>query len=248
MRTYWDLSEKERAALSSEDVQKYLDAELMTQGVLKVEAPAYEEEPAAGLPPGHRVFRVGVLDRSSRWAPKQVLNVGFEEEEQLKAFLALRPLVIGTEYFEGENREFTTKLTPNEEPEIQIVEVRTREELERCRGALSKLTAVREANRKKKEAFEAATKKEKEALAGLWEDWFRCCELAGRIAKVRETYDSYVGIAGGDQETAFKFLRKAFGDDEIIAAFEWFGLDAPGAFHIVRDRIEVVRSEGPEAF
>ena len=39
MSSYWDLSQKERASLTSEQVQYFLDVELMEKGVLKAVSP-----------------------------------------------------------------------------------------------------------------------------------------------------------------------------------------------------------------
>ena len=45
MKTYWDLSERQRSELSEADVERYIDAELMTKGVLRPEPLELVEEP-----------------------------------------------------------------------------------------------------------------------------------------------------------------------------------------------------------
>lgn len=62
MKTYWDLSESERAKLSREDVETFVAAELMTHGVVRVEPPKYEDEPSAPAPRSF-CFRVRERDR-----------------------------------------------------------------------------------------------------------------------------------------------------------------------------------------
>ncbi len=239
MKTYWDLSEKERSELSEAGVEAFLGAELMTKGVLRVDVPKYDDEPEEALPPGLKVFRPKVSDGSA-WGGRNELNVGFETEEQVRAFLALKPVSIFSEYVGGSHHIVARPIRHDGETELQLVEVHAREKLEEHRGQLEKREAIRKSNAAKRDQYEKEAKAQKEVLDGLWSDWLRCGRIAVEMLRILDTYNTYSETAGGDRETAFRFLRKVFTDDQILAAAEWHGFDAPGCFSFRKDRIEEI--------
>ena len=78
MTTYWDLSERERAELSREDVERYVDAELMLKGVLRVKPPVLAAEPEVPQPT-KRFFSVTVR---GQYNSRDHVGVVFETLEQ----------------------------------------------------------------------------------------------------------------------------------------------------------------------
>jgi len=100
MKTYWDLSEPERAAMTRDDVARYIDAELMLKGVLAVAPLTLVDEtpPALATEP---YYRVG--DEYT------TLDVAFRSEADARAFLGLGPVRVTTEWSLG-SAEATKKV------------------------------------------------------------------------------------------------------------------------------------------
>src|SRR5579859_586132 len=110
MKTYWDLSEKERAALSREDVERYIDAELMMKGVLKVTPLMLEPLPSAPEPTT-TYYQVST-------GSVYTLDPLFRTAADAEAFLAMRPCREGREWCTGASIKF---VDPLREPEIKAV-------------------------------------------------------------------------------------------------------------------------------
>lgn len=108
------------------------------------------------------------------------------------------------------------------------------------RGNMKRALAVRAANKKGLEEHENALKKQQEALADMWNDWHDCSRKSRSMREVADTLESYRATADGDLTVAFRFLRKAFSDERITDALEWFGLEAPTGFLVRNGRIEEV--------
>lgn len=216
MQTYWDLSEKERAALSREDVERYVDAELMTKGVLKVEPP---KEAAVPDPP--TVSRRSYLRgrHQSRYGTTTT-DVAFADAAAAQALLSA--VVIEEDYDTG----MKVARTIFELDEVTAV---PEDEYLRHRSALQAHKAIIEANKKARTEFAEAAKKQEAALSGLWADWTECRERDARLRKIVDTFEDYKRIAGGDVAVAARFLRKPFTEEEIAEAAKWFGVTIPAA-------------------
>jgi hypothetical protein len=113
MTTYWDLSEQERAALTADDVQKYIDAELMLKGVLKVKPLALEPEPTVPVP-STKAFVVRFGGKYGRTDS----GVAFDTIESAQAFIALRAVRVESEYMDSTSVPYVGRAT---DPEIAEV-------------------------------------------------------------------------------------------------------------------------------
>lgn len=209
MKTYWDLSEEERGTLTREDVERYVDAELMVKGVLKVKPLVLEPEPAVPEPTqGFFVIRlVGGYGNKAA--------VVFRSVEDARAFLALRPFALESEWLSSSTVEYVSEIRP----EAEVVEMRLLTDAERnaARTELSKAAAIKSENAKRKDAYEKAVREQTTALKGLWEDWHACREKVAKLETIRATFTEYRLIAG-DPAVAATFLRKVYSADEIAEA------------------------------
>lgn len=223
MVTYWNLAPKTRAALSEADVQRYLDAELMLKGVLRVDPLVLEEEPA--LPEITK----------TTWYKVEGFDLVFETPDEALKFSQLRPRTTDTKYV-GDYWNSRTKiefLNPESRAgEVLPVLLTTADEIARHASALDKLGAIEKSNREKREAHAKDLKLTNEALKGLWDDWHERRAEAARYRKIIDTYAAYVQTAG-DRDVAAKFLLKVFSAEQIREASEWTGV--------------TIRTEFPEA-
>jgi hypothetical protein len=206
--TYWELSEQERAALTREDVSRYLDAELMTKGVLKVSAPAYQAEPTIPAPTA-TVFEA--VHETGYGGP----SVAFSSVEAAQAFVALGPLSVDHDY-----KADVDSVSPYRSLVVRTRSVYSRDQVAARAVDMSRLKEVRDDNERRRVEYEASVKAQDRALDGLWADWHACRAKAERIAKLEATRAEYRKLAG-DAETAEIFLGKVFGDAARAEAAEW---------------------------
>lgn len=216
MQTYWDLSEQERALLSRADVERYVDAELMLKGVLRVKPPVATPEPEVPQPT-KRFFSVLVR---GQYNSRDHVGVVFETIEQARAFIALGPMRLDSEWLDGSSVQF---VSPAREPEIIEMTVLTAAEKDAAKSELSSANAIHAANERAKAQYEQDLKKQNDALKGLWADWCACVERRANLQKIADTFDDYVRTVGGDTTIASKFLSKVFSPSDIEDAAVWFG-------------------------
>ena len=229
MTTYWDLSERERAELSREDVERYVDAELMLKGVLRVKPPVLAAEPEVPQPT-KRFFSVTVR---GQYNSRDHVGVVFETLEQARAFVALAPMCLESEWLEGSSVQFVSKAR---EPEIAEMAALTAEEKDAAKADLSQANAIHAANERAKSQYEENLRKQNDALKGLWSDWCECRDKRVNLQKIADTFDDYVRTVGGDVAIASKFLSKVFPKSDIEDAAAWFG--KPIVVHFAEEAAE----------
>lgn len=218
MKTYWDLSDQERAVLTSEDVQRYLDAELMLKGVLKVKPLMLDQVPSVPEP-STRAFVVRFGGRYGRTDA----GVAFATLEAAKAFIALKPMSLGNDYLESTSVGYTVEVS---DPEIAELPIFTEEAKNIVKAELKKAAAIKASNDRRREEHEKAVREQEKALEGLWEDWARCREEDAKLRAVADTFQDYKRTAG-DDSVAAAFLAKVYPATLITEAAERFGFPVP---------------------
>ncbi len=211
--SYWNLSEKARAALTQEQVEQFCGYALMEAGVLRV--PPLELTPEPVTPePQTLVYRVRKRDAFGRG-----FDVAFTDALQAHRFAELAPLMVCNEWLGGSTVEYVEPMTPCE---VVSVSVYSKPEIDLHKAALRKAAEIRKANEQATQEHAKATKAQDDALSGLWADWMLCRAKAAQMERVAETFAEYVKMAGSE-ETAARFLAKAFPAPTIADAVEWFG-------------------------
>jgi len=238
-KTYWDLSEKERAALSGEDVDRFVAAELMRLGVLQVAPLVLDPEPNVVEPAKRLYFQV----QHGPEYPRTTLDLLFDDEIDAREFIENGNFrIVKTERL---NDDWSQRIEVTETlmlPRLTTTEAISADDFREARTALEKRSAIRAANDEREEEWVKEKSKEDDALKGMWADWQRCRGLDAAHRRVSTTLDAYVATAGGDREVAFRFLRKAFTDPQIVAAAEWCGFKAPAPFYMREDRIDEIHA------
>jgi hypothetical protein len=209
--TYWDLSERERAALTDEGLERYAAFELMEKGVLAVEPLSLEPEPSRPAP-GATIYKV------SRRHGYETFDAAFSTVEAAQAFIALKPLRMQHDYSLDVDHFGSAG-----ELKVEAVEAYDDASLGTVKQALSKAKEIADANRRREQEHGDALKKQSSALEGLYADYNACREKAARVAKLEKTRAEYRAMAG-DHKVAETFLAKAFTSEQIAEAEEW---DAP---------------------
>ena len=205
MMDYWELSERKRAALTEEEVKRFSNYELMRQGILR-----------PSPPPKIPDFTVVDVPMEDRFAVGDVL---FRTQEEALAFLALNPEKRDYDHRMGYSYQYYAK--PLAEA-IQRVSVYNAESLLAKKAELAEINAKQEEIERQREAYDKASKAVAKATGELWQDYWGCVALARRHKKVIDTLQDYIKMTNGDEEIARTFLEKAFSEQDIKEAEEWF--------------------------
>jgi hypothetical protein len=222
-RDYWDLSEKERANLTREQVEGFAAFELMRLGVLAVAPLVLEEEPNVALPERKPYFRPSTSDK--RYHSRNAWDVAFETQEQAAAFLALKPFHVHS-HWTGNDSVACASPWPVDGGEIQVEQLPAEEAVAACAEQYRQLSSVRERNRKAREEHDKASREKNEALAAMWSDWDQQRANQARLQRVISTWSEYQRLAG-DDATARRFLAKVYEASAVREAAEWFGTEIP---------------------
>lgn len=214
---YWELSERERAALSREDVERYVDAELMTKGVLKARPPQLEPEPKEAVRLSQR-FQVKTAADSDWHAPVLL----FPTESAARAFLDLQPEHKHSSYTGDAHVEHGQAFSRT----VTAVSIIAAKDYEANKSLLQSATAIKAANKKASEEYEKAVKLQDAALKGLWDDWATQRQRDHKLRGVMATFEEYRRIAAS-QDVALRFLRKVHSVSQIEEAAEWCGVELP---------------------
>lgn len=105
MLSYWDLSEKERSALSEADVEKFIAGELMRKGVLKVKPLELLPEPPTVEPD----VTLYVPSTKERYGTRS--DVGFPSREVAVRAVAADAHYLSNEYIGGKSIQVATPPT-----------------------------------------------------------------------------------------------------------------------------------------
>jgi len=212
IKTYWDHEERERAAMTREEVERFLDAELMTKGVLRVTPLVLDEEPEISEPKTDPYYQIG--------------SVAFPNAAAAEDFLKLGAVSVGSRYLGVGYRNYIT-VAERIDPDMTEKRLVSETEFANRKSDLERRAAIRDANEKRSTEHAAACKEQDKVLNGVWEDWYHCRNVDEAHRRVVSTFESYVSTAGGDRLTAARFLGKVFTFEQISDAREWCGVDIP---------------------
>ena len=214
MKTYWDYTDKERSAMSEEQVRGFLDCELMSKGVLKPEPLKLETVDEIKLPTT-TFYR---LKRDWQF----VGDIVFAKYEDALAVSRMDLRHIDSDYQTG--RDFASTFD-----KLAVVEVAVSGDCYKAeaKAALVQEKERKERNKKAQDAFDKASEDVTKATSDIWSDWYSCQSQSREHQRIVDTLAEYTKIAGGDEHLAATFLAKAFSEDQISDAFKWFEMGDP---------------------
>lgn len=217
MQTYWDLTEKERSALTQEQVNDYIKYELMSKGVV---APApFTPESLQPIELTKRdVYRVGI--GNGRYG-RDHFNCGFSSAESAAAFLKLNPIFVEQDYTVPTDDRLVAKEPQN--LTVSLQQIPGEADILPIKSALARNQEIEKKNSEGRSAFDKAYKAVETATADLWSDYYAQQRKSARYAHILSVFDEYTKMAGS-ASIAFPFLCKSFPNgDEVQAAFAWTG-------------------------
>jgi hypothetical protein len=218
MLRYWDHSERERAALTAEQVEALMTVELMEKGVTKVEPPTLEAVDDVALP-SDQFFQVL---REGPYSSDTAFDCLFDTLEQAQAFIDLTPRFRNHDYSIGRKYDFAKVATGLK---IGTVKMCREQDVVNVKARLEKAAATKSANEKSQREYNDAIREVTKATQGVWEDWRNMRNTEAVNQRVIDTYREYVKTCDGNEKMAMTFLGKAFSEGKIVDAFEWFGME-----------------------
>lgn len=216
MKTFWELDEREQAALTDEQVRHYIDIELMSKGIEQPTPPPQVPEVKTSHP----------LRTVTLFAVGSIL---FDTAEQANAFNALQPKTAEYDYRLGYNKWKYPKSAAGEiTPEVLYLA----EDVAANSKALAEHEAKRDEIDKARTAYELAVRAAADAAAPIWKARSEVVSAAARHQHILDTYARYLSLADNDKRTAFRFLRQTFGEAETEAAFAWSSTKMPSLVEV----------------
>lgn len=213
MIRYWDHSDKERAGFSGDDIHKFLVVELMEKGIVKVKAPELEDVEDITIP----TTQYYGIERSGGYS-HQDMGLAFASVSDAEAFLAFGVRAIDRGYGTAGKTEHAIPLRdPRIVPKMLPSEGAVLDNKEACERA----DATIERNKEKSKEYNTSLKAASEASEDMWSDWQRCCGLDCKYKEINATFDEYLGICDGNEESATVFLLKAYDEDTVKEARSW---------------------------
>ncbi|UCG53602.1 MAG: hypothetical protein JSW58_08595 [Candidatus Latescibacterota bacterium] len=223
MRRYWDLSERERAELNSEEIENFRQVELMEKGLVVPEKPKGIELEDVSV----ESVKFYVISYVGRYSHSEDLGIAFSCPEDAEAFLALRPRFVDYDTAIGSDYKTSTPLDHREPPSIKPIGLFPKDKLDSVKEALRSNKKKKEAHRDASNAYQRKLQeiyKESEAIIS---DWHQCIEKREAVKSLLRTWNRYVELAEGDEAIAGRFLAKAYEREEIQDAFAWERLGLP---------------------
>lgn len=217
MQTYWDLSEKQRAELTPEQVRAFVDVDLMQEGIINPKPPVLEEITELRLEKAS-FFAVKGLSQYEDPFP----SVLFTTAEDAARFIDLRP--------REKHNDWQTNTTYCKDPGTLVVypvETAPEQQVVAARSQLVENRTKKERNEKLSAEYRKACDTAAKVVNAVWDD-HRECQAKGEAGKrIVETFEEYKRMAGGNADLAVGFLRKTFKPEAVAEAFEWHGIIAP---------------------
>ena len=214
MNRYWDLSEKERSALTDEDMRLHEKLELMEAGIVDVEPPQPPQYADVSVPT-KQYYRVGW--ESDRYNSNHAIDCMFETKEQAEALVALKPIEIASSYGSSPDVARWPKRYY-----VQTSNLASREDSDKLRPEIDENDKLKTEYDSELSKFNKHVGMKSDALAKMRQDRRSCYHAAQRMKKIRSTLEDYISTCDGDANMANKFLSKAFDAEEIEEMRKWF--------------------------
>ncbi|MBU1785250.1 MAG: hypothetical protein KKG95_07945 [Candidatus Omnitrophica bacterium] len=209
MKSYWDMTEKQRSQLTEEEVEALTSFELMQHGIVRV-GPAPVEPDVPDVPEPDLTF----------YAVKQGYSNTLHFNTTEAAHAAARAGVHLESAYCYTTETYRLHVGTNE-PAVTEVKAYSAALWESIKEQVDKHDGVRKAYVEQKKEHDDLLEKQNKALDSLWSNWYTCKVAARQVKRVLATRDEYIQLTNGDEAMARTFLMKAFSEKEITEALEW---------------------------
>lgn len=207
MKTYWKMTEYDRACLAEEDLARLMDIECMENGVAPPQ-PADIVDVASVDVPSEECWAV-------KWGWSDKLY--FKTEREANDFVALGGM--GLTQCKGAPDKYCS-LTPLDF-EVSRKPCYDPDKLADVSGALKAIEDAQSHNAVERKRFAGEVKAYDDCTQKLRRDWVACQAAKRAYEAMLVLFEEYVKLCDGDRDKALAFLRKAKGSERVDSALEW---------------------------
>lgn len=230
MKSYWELSNKERLAVSEKELNDvWLKREAAAQGLLtpkKPILPELPENPGATPPKERTMFVVEVgYDGDSNYT-RDDFNCTFETLKQAESFIKLNPH--GRSSFFDEDSRYRTTAKPVTKFNVQTVTVVDEGEAAEYREVMREYIEAKNHNDSVMRDYKQKTSEITTTTTKVRDNWLKLQEHRRKLEEVIESLEDFIEIAEGDVNMAIKFMIKTVSAqlvydalNEIEHGYEW---------------------------
>lgn len=241
MKSYWDLSARERLALTTEQLSLYATREAAIQGVLRPQEPVLipeVESPGIAFPTPTHYFKVTGAKKNSSYSTYD-FKAAFSTIDDAKAFVAMSPRYLDTLYKGSESYSITKspyKYT------IEMVEVHNAESIEEYYAINKEYNEVRTSNDAARAAYTNALTKFNNCAAKINRDHSALVAHKGKLENVIKNLDEFVAVCEGSFLMGCKCILKTVEPQllydalsEIPHSYEWLTVEIFGGVCLAED-------------
>jgi len=210
VKSYWDLTEQERAVLSDEDFKKYLTVELMEKGVVAVQPLVLKDVPEVKIPT--KPYWVVKGDRTS-----QVVAV-FEKKEDAEKLLSLTIYAQDYEWHDRARRHYAKPLG---QLVLSCEEMSTEADVLNAKNLLAEAYKVEKENDEARVRYQKECKAIDEVTSSLYEDRMERQDRLLQMQRIYKTQQEYLQLCEGNVELANTFLLKAYPAEDVNELASW---------------------------
>lgn len=202
VRMIGDLSQSELAALTEEEIERFIQLEIAVDGIEPVECPRAISLENAGIVADDTAYQVcGVVVRSI---------------EDAKIIAGLPVMHEQYDYTTGYQYKW---LDPTIPVKIEEVHFYKQHDVGAVKDILQRNKAKQEEYETQKRTFDKFLTDTGKIRGRVYEAVRDACQSARQVQLARETFDKYMDLASGDRTVAASFFRNTYKDrPELIAA------------------------------
>lgn len=215
---YFTLPATDKAALTSEEVERVGRLILMENGVLDAAPPDLLPEE---LPKLATEQFFGISYRGD-YGSETDLGIVFPSHEEAQRFLESGAMRTECDY-----RLPSKCTTPAPLRDARVVSrvLANPKDVAAARQMLERIAQNKQVNEKARKKHEEATEAVEKATRELWADWHAAKERARHLERIKAKFAEYCELTNGDRYTARRFLAKAFQSDDIEEAIGDLGTE-----------------------
>ena len=210
MKDWYDLCDKEIAALTEKEMKAYVQLACMDAGVVMgqtQEEPVFLDETTPEMPTR------ALYEITGEGAPN--MGIVFAHRGDAETFRSLGVFIKTSKYLGGgytSSVEYTQPMVPMDIQEIMLT---TEESIISEVSALELAATNKRRNEELRERLDKRERDMRHAAAPLYDHWHTAKDLMRQHEEVRSCYKEYQALAK-DDDAAMVCLRKAYDDDGLI--------------------------------
>jgi hypothetical protein len=192
-----EMSDELKASMTEEQIRKQIEIEMMESGINQVEYQDTFDQPMPTLKETN-YYTVG--------------GIYFETQKQAEKFIELHPMKSAYDWRIGSEIRFTEDI----EKEIRIEKQYNKHEVVNIRGTdLVEWNKQRVEHDRQKRKYDNFISDRNAIHNKIWSAHVKAKEVINEKTKIKETYEEYKTLTNGDNELAYTFLLKHYGEEKV---------------------------------